>query len=112
MKEFLTIKFDQAQCRAELDRFRTLLASKQELSERHDLQPLFKECRQLAALIGVGIPRIGRANRLAYEFPVFGDYLADIVIGNFEKKCYCAIELEDARPNSIFNTLVGRATPE
>jgi len=88
MKEFIPIDFDPVQCRAELDRFQTLLASKQELSERHDLQPLFKECRQLAALIGGGIPRIGPANRLAYEFPVFGDYVADIVIGNFEKKCY------------------------
>ena len=26
--------------------------------------------------------------------------------------CYCAIELEDARPHSIFNKLEGRATPE
>ncbi|HZW32441.1 MAG TPA: Shedu anti-phage system protein SduA domain-containing protein [Isosphaeraceae bacterium] len=112
MKEFIPIAIDLAQCRAELDRFQSLLDSKQELSERHDLQLLFRECRQLTALIGGGIPRMRVANRLAYEFPVFGDYVAEIVIGHFERKCYCAIELEDARHNSIFNQLEGRATPE
>ena len=112
MKEFIPIDFDPAQSRQELDRFRSLLASKHELSERYDVQPLLQECRQLMALIGVGIPRSGPANRIAYEFPVFGDYVADIVIGDFERQCYCAIELEDARPNSIFHKLEGKATPE
>ena len=87
MREFLPIDFDPVRCRAELDRFQILLASQHELSERHDLQPMFQECPQLTALIGGSIPRIGPANRLAYEFPVFGDYVADIVIGNFERKC-------------------------
>src|SRR4051794_31821020 len=112
MKEFLKIEFDPVQCRKELDHFQALLASKQDLSERHDLQPLFKECQQLAAFIGTSFPDIGPANRLAYEFQIFGDYAADIVIGNFERKTYCAIELEDARPNSVFHKLEGKATRE
>jgi hypothetical protein len=41
MKEFLTINFDAVQCRGELDRLQALLLSKEELSERHDLLPLF-----------------------------------------------------------------------
>jgi hypothetical protein len=65
MKEFLTIDFNPAQCRKELDRLQALLASKQELSERHDLQPLFKDCPQLAAFLGTSIPDIGPASRLA-----------------------------------------------
>jgi hypothetical protein len=112
MKEFSTINFDPAQCQTELDRFQTILTSEQELSERHDLQPLFKDNPQLAAFIGTSIPHLGPANRLAYEFQVFGDFAADVVIGNFEKKTFCAIELEDARPNSVFNKAEGRATSE
>jgi hypothetical protein len=112
MKDFLTIDFDPVQCRVELDRLGSLLATKRELSERDDLLPLFKDCRQLSALIGRNFPNLGPANRLAFEFQVFGDFTADIVIGNFERKCFCAIELEDARPNSVFNKLAGRSTSE
>jgi hypothetical protein len=112
MKELRTIQFDLARCRQEVDQLQALLASKQELSERHDLQPLFKASPQLAAFIGTSFPDIGPANRLAYEFQIFGDYAADLVIGNFERKTSCAIELEDARRNSVFNKLEGRATTE
>jgi antiviral defense system Shedu protein SduA len=112
MKEFVTIHYDPAQCRQELDRFQALLASKQELSERADLQPLFKNSPQLTAFLATSFPKMAPANRLAYEFDIFGDFTADIVVGNFEHKTYCAIELEDARPTSIFNKLDGRATKE
>ena len=112
MKEFKPVLFDPAQCRKELDRFKALLDSRSELSERDDLQPLFKESPQLTAFIGTSIPDIGPANRLANEFQIFGDYSADVVIGNFERKAFCAIELEDARPNSIFNKLDKKATSE
>jgi hypothetical protein len=112
MKEFLKIAYDRVQCRKELDQLRELLACKQELSERYDLQPLFQSCPQLAAFLGTSLPNLGPANRLAYEFPIFGDYAADIMIGNFERRTFCAIELEDARQNSIFNKLEGKAMSE
>src|SRR4051812_11338226 len=112
MKEFDSIAFNPARCREDLDRFQSLLASKQELSERGDLQPLFKSCPQLAAFIGTAIPGMGPANRLAFEFDIFGNYTADIVIGNLENKTFCAIELEDARPNSVLNKLETRSTKE
>ncbi len=112
MKEFDTIVFDPARCRQELDQLRTLLTSKPELSERDDIQPLFKSCPQMAAFIGTAIPGIGPATRLAYEFDVFGDYAADLVIGNWETKTFCAIELEDARPNSVLHKTDSRAMKE
>jgi hypothetical protein len=112
MKEWLTVVFDPAQCRRELDQFAALLAAKQELSERDDLLPLFRSSPQLAAFIGTSFPNLGPADRVAFEFPVFGDFVADILIGNFESKTFCAIELEDARPNSVFGKGTGRATPE
>jgi hypothetical protein len=110
--ELTRVKFDPAQCRLELDAFRDLLASKAELSERDDVLPFFKARPQLAAFLGSRIPDIGPANRLAYEFSVFGSFTADIVIGNFEQKTFCAIELEDARVNSVFDNTRGRSTSE
>ena len=112
MKEFEPIMFDPRKCREELDRFKALLTTHEELSEREDVQPLFKECRQLSAFIGTCLPNIGPANRLADEFDIFGDYAADLVIGNFERKTFCAIELEDARSNSIFDKSPARATSQ
>lgn len=112
MKELDSVVFDRVRCRQELDRLQALLASKTEFSERDDLLPLFKSCSQLAAFIGSIIPGIGPASRLAYEFDVFGNYTADLMIGNPEKKAYCAIEMEDARPNSILNQTTGRAAKE
>lgn len=112
MKEFGTIQFDPIQCRRELDRLQTLLDSRHELSERADLLPLFKDCPQLVAFLGTCISNLGPANRLAYEFQIYGDFSADLFIGNFDKRTYCAIELEDARPNSVFNRIEGKSTAE
>ncbi len=112
MKEFRTVDFDPARCREELDRFQTLLASKEELSEKDDLRPLFTASPQLTAFLGTSFPNFAPVNRLAYEFPIFGDFAADIVIGNFEKGIFCAIELEDASATSVFNKLKGKATSE
>jgi hypothetical protein len=112
MKDLQTVAFDPTQCRKELDRLQALLASRAELSESDDVQPLFKSCHQLAAFIGTTIPGIGPATRLAFEFDVFGHYTADLVIGDFEKKTVCAIEFEDAREHSVFHKVASRSQKE
>lgn len=103
MKELQPIAFDLALVRAELDRLKVLLNAKTDLSERDDIQPLFKSCPQLSAFIGMLIPGVSPADRIAFEFDVFGDFTADLVIGNSGRKAYCAVEFEDARPNSILH---------
>jgi len=112
MKELLPIAFDPAQVRAELDRLQALLAAKTELSERHDIQPFFKASAQLAAYMGTLMPGVCPADRFAFEFEVFGDYTADLVIGNVDQRTYCAIEFEDARPNSLLHKTPGRSQKE
>src|SRR5262249_51187392 len=89
-----------------------LLQSKKHLSERDDLQNFFKKRRQLTAFIGTYAPNLGPASQLAYEFPLFGDFAADIVLGNREKGEYCLIELEDGRPGSIFTAVKNKSTKE
>lgn len=105
------IAFDGPASRAQLDAFRALLADKAELSERDDLLPLFRASPQLVAFVDTLFPNHFPANRYAREFRILGSFAADFLIGNFERKTFCAIELEDARPNSIFQQIAGRARP-
>lgn len=112
MKELSLITFDAAQCRKGLDALRKLLATKKELTESKDIQPLFKKFPQLAAFLGTRVPGLLDADRLAFEFGVFGDFTADLVIGNSERKVFCAVEFEDARPTSALRKVQGRAQKE
>jgi hypothetical protein len=112
MKDFLDLSFNPAQCQGELNQLGELLTSKKNLSEKKDLQPFFKARLQLTAFIGSFVPDIGLANHLAFEFPVHGDFVADIVVGNKERHAYCLIELEDASHDSVFTAVKGKATRE
>jgi Domain of unknown function (DUF4263) len=112
MKSLDAISFDLNRCRTELDRFKELLDSETVLVEREHLLPLFKDSPHLTPFIGTRIPEIGPADRLAYEFQVFGDFAADIVLGNFGRQTFCAIELEDAGAESVFHRAGAKATTE
>src|SRR5689334_63352 len=103
MKKFLDIQFDPKSCRAELKEFADLLKAKQELSENKDILPFFRKHQQLSALVGLYHPNIVVADRLAYEFQLFGDFVADMVVGDHARGAYCFIEFEDGRRDSIFS---------
>jgi hypothetical protein len=111
MKELRPVEFDPAQLRAELDQLHALLASKTELSERDDIQPFFKARVQLSAYVGAVLPGLCPADLYAFEFDVFGDYTADLMVGNVDQRTYCAVEFEDARPNSVLHA-TGRSQKE
>jgi hypothetical protein len=112
MKVFKDVVYDPKKCKKELKEFGQLLKSRASLSERRDLQPFFKRRDQLSALIGTFGPNIGPAPQIAYEFPFFGDFAADMIVGNRNAREYLVIELEDGQPNSIFTKLLGKATKE
>ena len=75
------ITFDHALFEKELTALGVLLASKTDLSETDDVQPLFHASRHLSAFLGTFATDIGPATELAYEFPFFGDYRADLIVG-------------------------------
>ena len=77
MKTLETIVFDPIQCRVEIAALSKLLRSSKNLAEREDIQRFFRKRKQLSAFIGTFAPNIGLANRLAYEFPIRGDFAAD-----------------------------------
>ncbi len=107
-----SIIFDHARFEAEFLALERLLASKVDLSEMGDIQPLFKASKQLSAFLGVFSPDIGPATHLAYDFPFFGDYKADLLVGNLSANHFCVIEFENAGPDSLFKKQPNRPNPE
>ena len=102
MKDYLSFSIDVEKCKLQIDDFSTLLDDKGVLSERSDLLHFFQEHHHLSALIGTFFPYVGRSDRLAFEYNLFGDFVCDIVVGDTVSQQYGFIELEDASPNSIF----------
>jgi Domain of unknown function (DUF4263) len=106
------ITFEHALFEAELAALGSLLASKAELSEADDVQPLFNTSKHLSAFLGTFAPDIGPATELAFEFPFFGDYRADLLAGSKSAGHFCVVEFEDGGTDSIFKKQPQRGNPE
>jgi len=107
-KEFQKITFDPVQCRKEADELRDLLATNTELQERKQVLPFFKERLQLSAFLGSYHPEIVRYDLVAHELPLFGTFVADLVVGDSKNNAFAFIEFEDASAGSIFVTKKGK----
>ena len=106
------ITFDPQRFEKELAAFSALLKSKTDLSERDDIQPFFKKSKHLAAYMGTIFPEIEPATELVFEYPFFGDFKADLLMGNKTGKKFCVVEFEDGRKDSIFKRQPKRGNPE
>jgi Domain of unknown function (DUF4263) len=107
------LSFSRKRAEQELVQFQRLLDghSHSSLRERDHILPFFRSHRHLAALIGTWNFNIARPDRIAFEFDLFGDYKADLVVGDSENHQYCFVEFEDATATSIFKK-TARATPD
>jgi hypothetical protein len=101
---------DIKQCLVEREEFETLLRDNKELNERKDILPFFKERKHLSACIGWYAPD-NFCNQIKHEFTLFGDFRADLVVGDYVNNIYCFIEFEDATKDSICVNK-GRSTSE
>ena len=72
---------DIKQCLIELEEFENLLRDNKELNERKDILPFFKERQHLSACIGWYAPD-NFCNQIKHEFTLFGDFRADLVVGD------------------------------
>ncbi len=97
--------FDPVQARKEWHEYKTLLASKAELKERDDILPFFKQRHHLSLLIGSYLPSTVKLDRFLHEFDIFGDFRADLIVGDFSARRYLLIEFEDGKPDSIFKRI-------
>jgi hypothetical protein len=111
MKAFDAIGFDYVTCLAQVGEFEHLLTTKSALKERQDILPFFRKRTQLSALCSVVSSVVnGRTDRIAWEYDLFGDYACDLVVGDWDHKCYCFIEFEDATPSSLFHQVGKKAS--
>jgi hypothetical protein len=111
-KQFTQVKLDPKTCRKQIDEFGALLKSNASLSEKNDIQPLFKKRRQLSAFIGSYMRDVGPASDYAFEYPIYGDFAADLVVGDKGIGRFCVIEFEDGREDSIFKPAGAKSTTE
>jgi hypothetical protein len=101
-QQFTPVQPDPKQCRIEIDAFGTLLGSTAELSEKHEIQPFFRTREQVSAFIGSLVRNMGPATQICFEYNFFGDYAADLVLGDKASRRFCIVEFEDGRLQSIF----------
>jgi hypothetical protein len=104
MKSFHALTFDHEQCSKELDELRVFLTQHDSLNERDDILPFFNARVQLASMIGCFNPYIAIPDLIAFEYDIFGDFTADLVIGDSQNNAYSFVEFEDAKENSIFTS--------
>lgn len=109
---FTALTFDPAHCRADIDAFERLLIENPELSEREQILPFFRAHPHLCLLMGAYNSSIVVADRLACELSLFGQFTADVVVGDWRRKRYCLIEFEDGKRNSMFVRRAGRQTTD
>jgi hypothetical protein len=109
MPDFQPYVFDLAAYRQEVHELKQLLDSSADLGEKEILK-FFKPRCHVRALIGHYNPSFSSPDRLAWEYPIFGDFRCDFAVGDWNQKTYTFVECEDARPKSLFIKQGAKAT--
>lgn len=112
MKSFNAITLDLDRAYVEVLQLRDRLAAKRSLRERQDILPFFRQRPHLSTLCGKYDFPFGHADRVAWEYDLFGDFLCDMVVGNSATGSYTFVEFEDAGPGSLFVSHGKKATRE
>jgi hypothetical protein len=111
MKKLLPHAFNVADCERELSDFKALLSRNPKLSESKDILPFFKKNKHLSAFIASAFPKMHQYDLIAHEFDIFGDFAADLVIGDSRSKAFAFVEFEDGTDDSVFISK-RRSTPD
>ena len=112
MKNLQPHTLDPTNCRQEWNDFAGLLTSKSTLSERKDVLPFFKTRHDLSLLICSYFPKIRTLDCFAHEYEIYGDFVADLVVGDSSQHRYLLVEFEDGKPDSVFKQKGKKATPD
>jgi len=102
LKTFDSHTFSASECEKQLEEFKALLEAHSELDERNQILPFFRERRHLSSFISTYVSDIVNADRIAFEFNLFGDFACDLAVGDSGSQHYLLIEFEDAKKNSLF----------
>lgn len=110
MKSFHDIKISPPLCKKEIGELAALLSANPQLRERDHLLPFFQQRRHLSAFIGTLIPKM-YPNRIAYEYELFGDFRADLVVGDTDTNVYVFVEFQTG-VDRIFRKKASKHTSE
>ena len=108
MKHFDTLVFNKQTYEKELAEFEQFLNKTTTLHEQADILPFFRDRRHLSARISNVVSGFYQADKLAYEYDLFGDFVCDLVVSNSQTNEYCFVEFENATVDSIFTKKKGR----
>ena len=100
MPDFQPHILDLAACRSQVEELKTLLGDSADIGEAA-FHAFFETRPHLRALVGTYNPSLTSPDRLAWQYPIFGDFRCDFAIGDWARKAYTFVEFEDARPNSL-----------
>lgn len=103
MKTLNPYSINPATARQQWSEFSALIGSKPKLKERSEILPFFSARHDLSLLISYYYPTIRNPDVIAHEFPLGGDFKADLVVGDSTTREYLLVEFEDAADNSIFS---------
>lgn len=112
MKKLTTHSFDAGQCRAQWKELVALISSNSTLKENQDILPFFRSRHDLSMLISGYFPDIRKADVFAHEYPIYGDFKADLIVGDSATHNYLLVEFEDGNGESIFRKKGAKATPD
>jgi hypothetical protein len=101
MPDFQPHTLDVATCREQVQELQALLGSSADLGESV-FHNFFEPRSHLRALVGRYNPSLASPDRLAWQYPIFGDFRCDFAIGDWARKAYTFVEYEDAGPKSLF----------
>jgi hypothetical protein len=101
MPDFEPHVLDPGVRRQQVLELKALLDTSADLSEAafHDF---FEPRLHLRALIGLYNAEMLSPDRLAWQYPLVGDFRCDFAIGDWARKAYTFVKCEDAGPNSLF----------
>jgi hypothetical protein len=92
---------------ADVEAYRAFLAGNPR-GERDGFLPFFAARPQLCAFLGTFNPGVRQTDHVAYEFPLWGDFVCDVVTGSRLDGAFVLVEFEDAGVTSLFKAVPGR----
>jgi hypothetical protein len=92
---------------AQIEDYRVFLTGNPR-AERDEFLPFFRARPQLSAYIGTLHRKVGTADRLAFEFSLWGDFRCDLVAGDLSTGAFVFAEFEGAGESDLFRREPGR----
>jgi Domain of unknown function (DUF4263) len=103
MKHFKGIVLDFIELEKDLNDFGILLKENSEIEE-NILTTFFQKRPHLLTFIGTYFIEIRSLSLYAYEFPLFGSFRTDFVIGDSKSQSYLFVEFESGKSDSILKS--------